>query len=107
MPLGFAFSPIYVDQIAHRLEEIERHACGQQNLYGQRMHGQPSCLRQRIEPVDYGRAQLEYKENTHKRQDAAEKTAFFTGAVGGFFKAEGQKIGEGCGKKEQKAVGHM
>ena len=50
---------------------------------------------------------LEYKEKTHKRQDAAEKTAFFTGEVGGFFKAEGQKIGEGCGKKEQKAVGHM
>lgn len=107
MPLRLTFSPVYVDEIPHRLEEIEGNACGQQDFYRQRLHGQASRVNQGVQSVDHGRAQFEDKKNAHKGQDAAKQTAPFGRFVRRPFQTQGQHIGEHGGKQEQKPVSHM
>lgn len=107
MPLRLAFSPVYVDQVSHGLEEIEGDPGRQQDLYGQGLHGQPSRINQRVESFDHRRSQFEDEKNAYKGPNSAKQAAPFGAPVLRFFQTQSQRVGEQGGKKEQKTIGRM
>ncbi len=107
VPLRLDFSPIYVNQISHGLEEVKGNARRQQDFYGHRLQGKTIYVDQGVYFCDGGSAQLKEQKDSHKGKNAAPKTAFFCSRIRRPFQPQRQKVGQQGGKKEQKPISHM
>ncbi len=107
MPLCLDFPFIHINQISHRLEEIEGNACGQQDFHGQRLHGQAAGIDETVDLADDGSAQLKDQKDAHKGHNAAKQADPLFRLQRGLFQTERQKVGQNGGAKQQKAVSHM
>ena len=94
MPFRRYFTVIYIYQISHRLEKVERDTCREKNRHRERLHRQPARVNHLIQPLYDGIGRLEENENQDERQDAKKKPSPFLSVRVRFFKGKREHIGQ-------------